>query len=35
VYRGATLCQVLVLPATTDAAELKSWMRIVKAWNRA
>jgi len=35
VYRGATLCQVLVLPATTEAAELKSWMRIVKAWNRA
>ena len=35
VYRGGLLCQVLVLPATTEAAELKIWTRIAKAWNRA
>ncbi len=35
VYRGGTLCQLLVLPATTEPSELRTWMRIAKAWNRA
>ena len=35
VYRGGTLCQVLILPPGTESADVKSWTRIVKAWNGA
>ena len=34
VYRGAILRLLLITPDSADAADLKTWARNVKAWNR-